>query len=68
MTFLTDRSYNLTACYLIIGRIKLGVGWVAGFWQLEDCWMIALNREVSWDKDRAVCLSVLWIRIGFQVL
>jgi len=63
-----SRHDGLLAQYVIVGRVKLGIGWARNWWQTEDCWPIACNRVVSWRYERAVCISVLGLRIGFRIL
>jgi hypothetical protein len=62
------RDNGLLANYFVIRRLTLGIGWLPGWWKLEDCWPFAVNRNVSWRYDRAVCISILWLRIGIKIL
>jgi hypothetical protein len=59
---------GLRAAYVTIGRLKFGIGWVSEWWKKNDCWPIAFNRTCSWRLERKACLSLLWLRIGFQIL
>jgi len=62
------RDDGLMAAYLAIGRVEFGIGWVPGWWRLPNCRAFACNRTYSWAEHRKLCLSLLWLRIGFKVL
>lgn len=57
---------RLSSWSLTVSRLILAIGWVIKPQGTER--NFAINRDLNWQTDRAVCLSVFRLRVGFKIL